>query len=60
MNALVPSFDHSPTSTDAWLASASGVYRRHPEHARLVREGIARSGGTIKQPRLSLAEAGGA
>jgi hypothetical protein len=52
-------FDQSLTSTDAWLASATAAYRRHPEFARLVRDGVAKSGGLIRRPRLSLAEAAG-
>jgi hypothetical protein len=48
----------NPSTT--WVASATGLYRLHPEYARLVREGIAKSGGTIKRPHLSLAEGGGA
>lgn len=52
-------FDQSLTSTDAWLVSATDAYRRHPEFARLVRDGIARSGGVVKQPRLTLAEGAG-
>lgn len=44
----------------AWVASATGLYRAHPEFARLVRQGIVACGGTIKKPKLSLAEGGGA
>jgi hypothetical protein len=53
-------YQHTLTLTSTWVASATGLYRAHPEFGRLVREGVARSGGTVKRPRLSLAEAGGA